>query len=58
LRLALEVDLIQTLAGDLNRMLMTRDPLSQPVHHSRSDAVRLFLARLPGFALMRLKNRR
>jgi hypothetical protein len=39
-------------------MLMTRDPLSQPVHHSRSDAVRLFLARLPGFALMRLKNRR
>jgi len=58
LRLALEVDLIQTLAGDLNRLLMTRDPLSQPVHHSKSDAAGLFLARLPGFALMRLKNRR
>ena len=58
LRLALEVDLIQTLAGDLNRLLMTRDPLSQPVHHSKTDAAGLFLARLPGFALMRLKNRR
>ena len=28
-RLALEVDLIQTLADDLNRMLMNRDPLSE-----------------------------
>jgi squalene synthase HpnC len=58
LRLALEVDLIQTLAEDLNRLLMTRDPLSQPVHHSKSAAARLFLARLPGFAAMRLMSRR
>ena len=56
-RLALEVDLIQTLAQDLNTMLMTRDPLSQSVHHSKSDVLGLFLKRLPGFALMRLKKR-
>jgi squalene synthase HpnC len=56
-RLALEVDLIQTLAVDLNRLLMTRDPLSQPVHHSKFDAARLFLRRLPAFALMRLRGR-
>lgn len=53
-RLALEVDLIQTLAQDLNTLLMTRDPLSQPVHHSKSDVLGLFLKRLPGFAFMRL----
>jgi len=53
-RLALEVDLIQTLAEDLNTMLMTRDPLSQPVHHSKADVLGLFLKRLPGFAFMRL----
>ncbi len=57
-RLALEVDLIQTLAEDLNAKLMRRDPLShlksQAVHHSKFDAARLFLGRLPGFALMRL----
>src|SRR5665213_1669124 len=35
-RLALEVDLIQTLAEDLNTKLMRRDPLSEPVHHSLS----------------------
>jgi squalene synthase HpnC len=53
-RLALEVDLIQTLADDLNAMLMTRDPLSQPVHHSKMDVAALFLKRFPAFALMRL----
>jgi squalene synthase HpnC len=53
-RLALEVDLIQTLAQDLNTLLMTRDPLSQPVHHSKTDVLGLFLKRLPGFAFMRL----
>jgi squalene synthase HpnC len=56
-RLALEVDLIQTLAQDLNRKLMRRDPLSQPVHHSKFDVARLFLLRLPGFALSRLGAR-
>jgi hypothetical protein len=53
-RLALEVDLIQTIADDLNRLLMNRDPLSQAVHHSKMDVAGLFLKRLPSFALMRL----
>jgi hydroxysqualene synthase len=56
-RLAMEVDLIQTLADDLNRMLMNRDPLSQPVHHSKMDVAALFLKRFPAFALMRLKRK-
>jgi hypothetical protein len=53
-RLAMEVDLIQTLADDLNRMLINRDPLSQAVHHSKLDVAALFLKRFPAFALMRL----
>ncbi len=53
-RLSLEVDLIQTLADDLNSMLITRDPLSQSVHHSKMDVVALFMKRFPSFALMRL----
>jgi len=56
-RLALEVDLIQTLAEDLNAKLMRRDPLSQTVHHSKFDVARLFLGRLPVFALYRLVGR-
>lgn len=55
-RLALEVDLIQTLAEDLNAKLMRRDPLSQPVHHSRPAVARLFLMRLPAFAWGRLRG--
>ena len=57
-RLAMEVDLIQTLADDLNRMLMNRDPLSQAVHHSKMDVAALFLKRFPAFALMRLTRQR
>jgi squalene synthase HpnC len=57
-RLALEVDLIQTLADDLNTMLMNRDPLSQAVHHSKMDVAALFLKRFPAFALMRLTRQR
>jgi phytoene/squalene synthetase len=57
-RLALEVDLIQTLAEDLNAKLMRRDPLSQPVHHSKFQAARLFLGRLPFFAAGRLWSAR
>jgi squalene synthase HpnC len=56
-RLALEVDLIQTLADDLNIKLLTRDPLSQAVHHSRGDVARLFLKRFPLFAFMRLTGK-
>jgi squalene synthase HpnC len=57
-RLALEVDLIQTLADDLNTMLISRDPLSQPVHHSKLDVAALFVKRFPSFALMRLTRPR
>ena len=53
-RLALEVDLIQTLAEDLNAKLTRRDPLSQTVHHSKTAVAALFLTMLPGFALRRL----
>jgi squalene synthase HpnC len=53
-RLALEVDLIQTLAEDLNARLMRRDPLSENVHHSKMNVAALFLKRLPVFALRRL----
>ncbi|MGZ5927957.1 MAG: squalene synthase HpnC [Rhizomicrobium sp.] len=57
-RLALEVDLIQTLAEDLNAMLTRRDPLSENVHHSKTDIAALFVKRLPGFALSRMMRRR
>jgi hydroxysqualene synthase len=57
-RLSLEVDLIQTLADDLNTMLINRDPLSQTVHHSKMDVAALFMKRFPAFALMRLTRPR
>ncbi len=57
-RLALEVDLIQTLAEDLNTLLTRRDPLSEKVHHSKTDIAALFVKRLPGFALSRMMRRR
>ena len=57
-RLALEVDLIQTLAEDLNAKLGRRDPLSQNVHHSKTDVAALFVKRLPAFAFGRLTRRR
>jgi squalene synthase HpnC len=57
-RLALEVDLIQTLAEDLNAMLTRRDPLSENVHHSKTNIAALFVKRLPGFALSRMMRRR
>jgi phytoene/squalene synthetase len=55
-RLALEVDLIQTLAEDLNRTLTQRDPLSEKVHHSKVDVAALFVKRLPAFAFHRLMS--
>ena len=57
-RLALEVDLIQTLADDLNTLLINRDPLSQSVHHSKMDVAALFVKRFPAFALMRMRRQR
>ena len=50
------MDLIQTLADDLNTTLMSRDPLSKPVHHSKMDVAALFLKRFPSCALMRLRR--
>ena len=55
-RLALEVDLIQTLAQDLNKKLTRRDPLSENVHHSKMNVAALFLIRLPVFGLRRLMS--
>ena len=40
-RLAYEVAVIQRLAEDLNRRLMTRDPLSERVHHKPWEALGL-----------------
>jgi squalene synthase HpnC len=40
-RLAAEVAVIQRLAEDLTRRLLTRDPLSQRVHHRPVEALRL-----------------
>ena len=57
-RLALEVDLIQTLAEDLNHLLIRRDPLSEKVHHSKTDIAALFVRRLPAFTLTRMTRRR
>ena len=54
-RLALEVDLIQTLAEDLNKHLATRDPMSEKVHHSKLDVAALFVKRLPAFTWSRLR---
>ena len=55
-RLALEVDLIKTLADDLNKMLGSRDPLSENVHHSKARVAGLFVARLPFFLLSRVRR--
>lgn len=56
-RLALEVDLIQTLAEDLNRTLTRRDPLSEKVHHSKRDVAQLFVKRFPAFVFSRLRRK-
>jgi hydroxysqualene synthase len=42
-RLKLEVAVIQRLAEDLNRRLLTRDPLSERVHHSKAETAALAL---------------
>jgi len=55
-RLALEVDLIQTLAQDLNALLRSRDPLSENVHHSKARMAGLFVGRLPFFLFSRLRR--
>jgi squalene synthase HpnC len=57
-RLALEIGVIQTLADDLCKGLMTRDPLSQNVHHSKPQMACLALAAMARTGLTRLGGRR
>ena len=56
-RLALEIGVIQTLAEDLCKGLMKRDPLSQTVHHSKPQMAALALAAMARTALTRLGGR-
>ena len=43
-RKKLAPEVIQRLAEDLNRRLLNRDPLSERVHHRKSEAVGLALS--------------
>jgi squalene synthase HpnC len=54
LRLSLEVAIIQRLAEDLCEVLLTRDPLSQLVHHTKPRAATLALGAVLGQAWRRL----
>lgn len=47
-RLSAEVAVIQRLAEDLTGLLLTRDPLSEPVHHSKPRAAWLALTAILG----------
>ncbi|HEY0107899.1 MAG TPA: hypothetical protein VGB91_17585, partial [Rhizomicrobium sp.] len=53
-RLALEVSVIQTLAQDLTARLLVRDPLSERVHHKKSEMPLLLLRATARFAAARL----
>ena len=57
-RLALEVSVIQTLAEDLARRLLTKDPLSERVHHTRGEMPGLLFRSLRDFASARLRPKR
>lgn len=54
LRLSMEVAIIQRLAEDLCAILLARDPLSQPVHHTKPRAAVLALGAVMGQALRRI----
>jgi len=53
-RLAMEVAIIQTLAEDLTRMLLTRDPLADRVHHGKARAAWLALRGVGALAVKRI----
>ena len=53
-RLSLEVAVIQRLAEDLARKLIDRDPLSERVHHRKSDLLPLLLEATAGFIRTRV----
>jgi hydroxysqualene synthase len=54
-RLSLEVGFIQRLAEDLNIRLMERDPLSERVHHRKSELPGLFVSAFARFLGGRLR---
>lgn len=57
-RLALEVEVIQRLAEDLIRKLLRNDPLCEPVHHSKPEALARAAAAVGGFAVLRPFSKR
>ena len=57
-RLALEVGVIQALAEGLCRTLSVRDPLSQPVHHSKRQMAVVALSAMAGAAFGRIGRAR
>lgn len=57
-RLGFEVSVIQELAEDLTRRLKSRDPLSDRVHHRKTEALGIAALAASGFALSRLRPRR
>lgn len=57
-RLSLEVSVIQTLAEDLTKRLLVRDPLSERVHHERSEMPGLLLRSVGHFVSTRLRSKR
>jgi hypothetical protein len=56
-RLALEVSLIQRLAEDLNDKLLVRDPLSERVHHRKTEMAGLAVSAFARFLGARLRPR-
>jgi hypothetical protein len=56
-RLALEISVIQTLAENLCRRLMMRDPLCERVHHGKSEILLLAVPAAVRFAAGRLRRR-
>ncbi len=57
-RLALEVAVIQRLAESLNGRLLSRDPLSEPVHHSKPQALALALLTTARFLVRRRRPKK
>jgi squalene synthase HpnC len=57
-RLALEVGVIQALAEDLCKLLLTRDPLSQEMHHAKARMAMLGLGAMIRTTLTRLGAKR
>jgi squalene synthase HpnC len=56
-RLALDVSLIQRLAEDLNGRLLVRDPLSERVHHRKTEMAGLAVSAFARFLGARLRPR-